>query len=123
MAGLYADDAKLYKPITSIGDCENLQQTLTDLDLWIRENNLDFNESKCKVLSITRRKSPLTYAYQMNSNEITRVHKEKDLGVLINDNLSWNNHVYAIVAKGNKMLGILERTCPLLTNNTVQCMY
>ena len=121
LAALYADDAKLFKSITSIGDCENLQQALTDLDLWSRENNPDFNESKCKVLSITRRKSPLTYAYQMNSKELTRVHKEKVLGVLINDNLSWNNHVYAIVvAKGNKMLGMLKRTCPLLTDTTVR---
>ena len=93
LAALYADDTKLYKSITSIGDCENLQQALTKLDQWYRENNLDFNDSKCKVLTITRRKLPLTYAYHMNSKELSRVHKEKDLGVYINDNLSWYNHM------------------------------
>ena len=80
LAALYADDTKLYKSITSVGDCENLQQALTDLDQWNRENNLDFNESKCKVLTITRRKSPLTYAYHMNSKKLSRVDEEKDLG-------------------------------------------
>ena len=30
LAALYADDTKLYKSITSVGDCENLQQALTD---------------------------------------------------------------------------------------------
>ena len=118
LAALYADDTKLYKSITSIGDCENLQQALTELDQWNRENNLDFNYSKCKVLTITRRKLP--YAYHMNSKELSRVHKEKDLGVYINDNLSWHNHVDAITAKGNKMLGMLKRTCPLLTDTTVR---
>ena len=120
LAALYADDTKLYKSITSIGDCENLQQALTELDQWNRENNLDFNDSKCKVLTITRRKLPLTYAYHMNSKELSRVHKEKDLGVYINDNSSWHNHVDAITAKGNKMLGMLKRACPLLTDTKVR---
>ena len=120
MAALYADDTKLYKSITSIGDCENLQQALTELDQRNRENNLDFNDSKCKVLTITKRKLPLTYAYHMNSKELSLVHKEKDLGVYINDNLSSHNHVDAITAKGNKMLGMLKRTCPLLTDTTVR---
>ena len=83
-AALYADDTKLYKSITSVGDCESLQQALTDLDCWTRVNNLNFNESKCKVLTITRKKTPLTYSYQMGSKELTRVNKEKDLGLFIN---------------------------------------
>ena len=29
LAALYADDTKLYKSITSVGDCENVQQALT----------------------------------------------------------------------------------------------
>ena len=97
-----------------------MQQALPDLHQWNRENNLDFNESKCKVLTITRRKSPLTYANHINSKKVSRVHEEKDLGVLINDNLSWNNNFHVIAAKGNKMLGMLKRTCPLLTDTTVR---
>ena len=30
--------------------------------------------------------------------------------------LSWNQHINQIVPKANKMLGLLRRTCPLLTN-------
>ena len=40
LAALYADDTKLYKSITSIGDCENLQQALTELDQWNREKTM-----------------------------------------------------------------------------------
>ena len=120
LAALYADHTKLYKSITSVVDFESFQQALTDLDCWSRDNNLNFNESKCKVLTITREKTPLTYAYHMGSKELTRVNKEKDLGVLINHNLSWDDHVHNITAKGNKMLGMLKRTCPLLTNTAVR---
>ena len=62
----------------------------------------------------------MIYAYQMNSTVSSRVEKEKDLGVSVNKNLSWNDHICAITAKGNKMLGLLKRTCPLLTNTTVR---
>ena len=56
----------------------------------------------------------------MNSKELSRVHKEKDLGVYIKDNLSWYNHVDTITAKGSKMLGMLIRTCPLQTDTTLR---
>ena len=120
MASLYADGTKVFNPIRSIADCEKVQQSLTNLECWSRNNNLDFNSSKCKVLTITRKKSPLTYAYQMNSKAVLRVEKEKDLGVCVNSNLSWHDHIFTITAKGNKMLGLLKRTCPLLTNTTVR---
>ena len=32
-------------------------------------------------------------------------------------NLSWNQHIIKIGSKANKMLGLLRRTCPLLTNH------
>ena len=120
MAALYADDTKVYNSIRSIAYCEKVQQALTNLECWSRDNNLGFNSSKCKVLTIARKKSPLTYAYQMNSKAVSRVEKEKDLGVCVNNNLSWNDHIFTITAKGNKMLGLLNRTCPLLTNTTVR---
>jgi hypothetical protein len=120
MAALYAHDTKVYNPIRSIADCEKVQQALTNLECWRRDNNLGFNSSKCKVLTITRKKSPLTYAYQMNSKAVSRVENEKDLGVCVNNNLSWNDHIFTITAKGNKMLGLPKRTCPILTNTTVR---
>ena len=120
MAALYADDTKVCNSIRSKADCEKVQQALTNLECWSRDNNLDFSSSKCKVLTITRKKSPLIYAYQMNSTVLSRVEKEKDLGVCVDMNLSWNDHICIITAKGNKMLGLLKRTCPLLTNTTVR---
>ena len=56
----------------------------------------------------------------MNSTVLSRVEKEKDLGVCVNKNLSCNDHICTIAAKGNKMLGLLKRTCPPLTNTTVR---
>ena len=62
MAALYADDTKVCNSIRSKADCKKVQQALTNLECWICDNNLDFNSSKRKVLTITRKKSPLIYA-------------------------------------------------------------
>ena len=53
-AALYANDTKTFRQITSEEDTHHLQQTLTNLNIWSDNNNIKFNESKCKVLTISR---------------------------------------------------------------------
>ncbi|CAB4028706.1 Hypothetical predicted protein [Paramuricea clavata] len=95
-AALYADDTKVYKLIKSEDDCQILQHALTSLECWSHDNNLDFNQSKCKVLTITRKKTPLVHVYHMNSKELLRVDKEKDLGVCVSANFNWDVHIHTI---------------------------
>ena len=100
-AGLYADDTKLFKSISSNEDCVQLQEALTGAENWSGDSNISFNPSKCKVLSITRRKNPIVVKYYLFSSEIKRVDNESDLGITVTYNLSWNNHINNIVTKGN----------------------
>jgi hypothetical protein len=68
---LFADDTKIHRHIISTCDCESLQHTLVKLDLWSMENNLFFNASKCKVLTITRKKTPIIYEYTLGTEKLT----------------------------------------------------
>ena len=111
---LYADDTKLHKTITCNRDCASLQHSLSNLNLWTMENNLRFNVSKCKVLTITRKKNPIIHDYTLGSQNLTRVDSEKDLGITTTSKLSWDIHANTIVAKANKILGVLRRTCTKL---------
>ncbi|CAB4024129.1 Hypothetical predicted protein, partial [Paramuricea clavata] len=119
-AALYADDAKTFRKITSEVDGQHLQQTLTYLTTCSNTNNIKFNESKCKVLTVSRKKKPITFAYHLGSTNLHHVQEEKDLGVIMTGNLSWNFHVQSITSKANKLLGLLRRTCPLLTDVRVR---
>ena len=98
----------------------SLQQDLTSLNTWSHESNLKFNASKCKVLTVTRRKTPVTHEYHLGDVILQRVQEEKDLGVTISSNLSWDLHVKRIVLKANRMLGLLKRTYPLITDIKVR---
>ena len=117
---LFADDTKLYKNITSVNDCNQLQETLTHLDTWSQDNNITFNGSKCKVLSVTRKKAPISFPYHLGSTELSRVDDEKDLGVIFSSKLQWNLHINEMVSKANRQLGVLKRTCYSLTDINIR---
>jgi hypothetical protein len=43
---------------------------------------MKFNALKCKVLTITRKKSPVTTDYHLGDANLQRVQQEKDLGIM-----------------------------------------
>lgn len=116
MSALYADDTKLYRKISSPTDVENLQQAVDNLHSWSIHNNISFKASKCEVLTITRKKNPLIYDYHLGNIILKRVTEEKDLGVMVTSKLTWDSHVHMVTTKVNRLLGLLRRTCPMMTD-------
>ena len=55
----FSGETKLHKSLTSVSDCKRLPQTLTNLDASCQDNNIKFNGSKCKALSVTRKRPQL----------------------------------------------------------------
>ena len=88
-AALYADDTKLYKNVSSVSDCLSLQTTLANLNDWSKGNNINFNTSKCKTLTVTQKKTPPDLRiHPEQQTKLVRVSAEKDLGVTITCTLS-----------------------------------
>ena len=69
---LYADDSKLYKVIHSVHDQECFQCDLNKINEWCVNNKMRINASKCKVMRITKKKSPFTYDYHINGAKLNR---------------------------------------------------
>ena len=53
----FADDAKLYREITSDKDVELLQEALRKLEEWSKNSVLHFNEDKCVSMIISNGRS------------------------------------------------------------------
>ena len=51
------------------------------LNTWTCVSNMKFSASECKVLTVTRKNSPLTHEYHLANTYIKRVLEEKDLGL------------------------------------------
>ena len=104
----FADDTKLTDEITSNDDCHNLQEGLDAMNQWRIENKLLFNVSKCAVLCFPASSGKL--AYTLNNCTLPIVESQRDLGVVISNNLCWTVQYQASIAKANKQLGLLKRT-------------
>ena len=69
---------------------------------------------------MTRKKNPVRYDYHLGQAGLQRVNEETDLGVTITSKLTWETHFLMVSARANKLLGLLRRTCPILTDVKVR---
>ena len=113
---LYADDVLLYATIHSQEDCHSLQKDLDTLDQWAINWKMSFNLQKCEFLRITNKKHPILACYSLQNTTIKEVSYAKYLGVTIDQNLSWSEHIKQVTNKANRVKGFLQRNlnrCPL----------
>ena len=117
---LYADDAKVMKPIYNLTDCDKLQQSLDSIVAWSKKWGLTFNPTKCKSVSFSRKKNPIQYNYNMSGTTIDSETSFSDLGVLVDTKLEWSEHINNITNKANQRLGLVKRTLGYNTSSTVK---
>jgi len=95
-AKLFADDLKLYTNITT-SSTHNLQHQLNNIYLWSNAWQLPISFSKCTILHLGKSKNQFQYHFQnIPINE--SVHPT-DLGIIIDPNLRFTDHVQAIVSR------------------------
>ena len=107
--GLFADDAKAFRKINIVTDSLLLQVDIDMLYKWSVIWKMDFNPSKCKVLTVSRRKAPVVFNYNLNGIILEHVTSFRDLGVLVAADLSWKGHIETVVGKCNRVNGMIKR--------------
>jgi hypothetical protein len=99
---------------------DSLQEDLLKLQHWTEKWQLKFNTTKCKHLHIGKNEPG---SFQLNGQEIHRVEKEKDLGVIFQNNLLFDQHISEKVNKANRMFGVIRRTFHHLDIKTFLPLY
>ena len=111
---LFADDSKIYcriprknKTKTDVdGTHEMLQQDLHELEEWARKWKMSFNVNKCKIMHLGYGNEKQNY--ELNGTVLAETTEEKDLGVLIDNDLKFSRHIKGVVAKANRMIGLIK---------------
>jgi len=49
------------------------------------------------------------FDYLMSGSKLESVNEEKDLGIIVSDDLKWEKHCSAAVSKANRILGMITR--------------
>ena len=99
---LFADDVKLYSNMSLDDIPDDLQQSLDNLSEWAAAWQLAINIEKCAVLSIATRAPSSPCHYYLNGVVITHHNSYVDLGVTVNQHLSFNAHINDIVSKARQ---------------------
>ena len=84
-----------------------LHKIINSLIAWAEKWQMEFNVKKCKVSHIGSTNGK--FEYEMNGNFLKEVNEEKDLGIIISNDLKSSKQCLAACKKANQMLGMISR--------------
>ena len=118
---MFADDAKIYGKVENIADKESIQNDLQQCVQWANVWLMEYNKKKCKVIHFGTKNQ--NFDYQMEGHKLTVIEEEKDLGVIVSQNLKWSKQVTAAAKKANKMLGLIKHTFTYMNKDMFKILY
>lgn len=108
----FADDKKIvHNSISSINDTHSMQTSINEFIEWCSNNDFELNTGKCKVMTISRKNSPILAEYYMNGKVIERVYSTKDIGVTYDNKFVSIDHAELASNKAKSMLSFIKRQC------------
>ncbi len=117
----FADDTRLYAPINSANDCDNLQHDLSKIYTWADENNMTFNSNKFQYICFALSNENCSNVYTCpNFNIINATDTVKDLGISMSNDCDFDSHISQLSSKCSQLCGWILRT--FHTRNTLLMM-
>ena len=120
---VFADDSKLHKRISSSADHSLLQEDLQAVIKWSFDNNMELNETKFQLLQHGKN-SELKQTYTLPSGEALLPESYvKDLGVYVDSDLNWRNHINMKTSEAKKKGSWVLRTFTSRDKDTMMLLY
>ena len=98
-AKMFADDTNITVPGCTFAELEQATNSeLTNIYSWLKANKLSLNIAKTELMVVSSRPKFLAencseLNIQLDNQPISRVENAKSLGLIIDDRLSWSNHI------------------------------
>ena len=121
---LFADDNKLFRNIYSDSNALLLQRNIGNMHSWSTNSLLRFHPDKCYSINIRRKsKQYCHHNYKMNNKDLENKSEIKDLGIIVDEDLRFSNHIIDKVNKANQMMGIIRRAMVYLNRHNFNLLY
>jgi hypothetical protein len=108
-----ADDMKLFLPVRGFQHCMKIQADLNKRSEWCERTSLFLNIDKCKTITFSRTRYPVEFAYMLAGTVLDWVGSLNDrvssLGVIMDEQINFSEHVDVMVGKVFAMLGFIRR--------------
>lgn len=116
----YADDTTLCLPLYKAKSNDHIYQFHTNLIQWSKSMDLNINLTKCKCLTITKRRSGSPV---INIPGVQTVDSVCILGVYFNSKATWSDHVDHIVRNASRRFYAVRILRPVLSNDHLKTVY
>ena len=102
---LFADDLKL---IVNASNKLKTNEDLCKLEKWESLWLIKFNPSKCKVMHLAYNNNPI-HEYFLDGVLLEEVKNEKDLGLIVNEDLGWDDNIRSCIKDANRCIAWVSR--------------
>ena len=125
---LYADDTSAFTSHKDISELNNIMNDgLKKLNGWFQSNKLSLNTKKSNVMlfgtHIKTKQYENKLKLSLDNVEIKCVNACKFLGVTIDQNLTWENHIIEVAKKCSSSIGILYKMKNFLPETALLSLY
>ena len=123
---LYADDSTLSCKLNEIQPSSinlTISRELDKVYQWLSANKLKVNFNKTKFIIFNYKKNIPIESIKFANHDIERTRSIKFLGIIIDENLSFNNHIDHISSKTSKSVGLLYRLSRFLPIDVLKTLY
>ena len=116
---LFADDTKAFRHIKTPLDSVILQKDIENMVKWSNIWLLKFHPQKCTMMHMgksqtyepeTNSGQDILHTYLMEGHPLNYSTCEKDLGVHIDNRLSFDKHINQAINKANRVMAIVRKT-------------
>ena len=122
---LYADDTNIFLEGNSYNKTIlELNTELLKIESWLVANRLTLNVSKTHYMIFHRsRIKTVDHDLILNGNVVKRVTSTKFLGIIVDDQLKWKQHINYIKNKISKSIGIIYKARNYVNRHTLRNLY
>ena len=121
---LFADDTSMY---LSVNDDETRSETLNldlnKIQLWANKWKVTFNGQKTELVNICRQNAIPTNQLVFEGTILEANFTHKHLGLTIQGNCKWNNHIENIIIKTRMLVSCLKSYKYRLSRKSLEIMY
>ena len=121
---IYADDTTIYNSSSDIHHLYlDMNTTLNNINKWSQSNRLSINISKTKYMIFNKSVKSMNSIIKIGNDEVYQVDSFKLLGVIIDNNLNYKEHINNLTKKINKSIGIINKIKFFLLKSTLITLY
>ena len=122
---LFADDTNLFSSgSNAISLQDGVNNDLAIIAEWLKVNKLSLNIKKTHFMCFSaKNKSRPGISLQIDGEAIAEVNKSKFLGVVIDNKLSWKDHISFVCRKVARGIGVIIKARKVLHNESLKCLY